>query len=283
MKAIRLKTTAALLISMALVVAACEPKPNNNGGKGGKGGLSETEKLVKRHIDELANETDWAKAQDKFDKNKKDINSVIKRSNLKSDLETLNKQNYCLSMDNIMLGILDSNICSSNHKMLREIHAVRVKGDFASISSSIHDDVEQLFKSHEEISGFISKVKRDRKKVGSYHDDYDRDTENKYIGTATNYLKKDLKCDELKVGLQNIVKGSVFKARRKDFCDNVIQLYIEADNYSPNEHKAVSSKIRGFSEFFNKRGEPLNDDANKWATDLENFQKSHEKTTKDYQ
>lgn len=267
-----------MLIGVALVFAACEPKPKKGkGGSGGKGGLSETEKQIECNIDGLAVATNWADAQKKYKDNEHDIDKyVVIRNNLNKVYHGLNKKAFCHSMDTIMYGILTVNTCKNNHELLYEVHDAREKGDFASISTNLHSEVDQLYKTHKEIQSFISDAKRNRQDVHSYQEEYDIITENKLKQKASDYLKKGMKCDELNTGLQSIANGSVFENRRKDFCDKVVQFYIEAGVYSTKEYKGVVSKINNcLPKFFDKRGEPLNDDAKKWVKDLQTFEMEH--------
>ncbi len=277
MKTTKVKMAAVMLIGVALVFAACEPKPKKGkgGSSGEKGGLSKTEKLIKCHIDDLAVVTNWADAQKKYKDNEFEIDKYVIRTNLKKDYHDLNKKAFCHSMDTIMYGILTVNTCKNNHNLLEEVHATRVKEDFASISTNLNSEVDQLYKTHKEIQSFISNAKRDRQDVHSYQEEYDIITENKLKQKASDYLKKGMKCDEINTGLQSVANGSVFKNRRKDFCDKVVQLYLNAGEYSSQEQRKLGSKIRSFSEFFDKRGEPLNDDAKKWVKDLQTFEMEH--------
>lgn len=246
MKAIRFKTMAVLLVGMALVVAACEPKPKTkNGGINGWGGLSETEKLVKRHIDELANVTDWADAQVKYAKNMIAIDSVIKRSNLKGDMKTLNNKNYCHSMDTIMQIIMGKSDCANYHGKkkngeLYAIHAERAK--YSDINSPIHTQVEQAYKNHEDMLSFIGNAGVGQN-VTSWSTPYDEKTENNKKRETQNYLNTNPTCKQIIDGLNNIKSGAAFKGRRKNYCEKILELYLQKDTWTLGEEKKLKGLL----------------------------------------
>lgn len=276
MKATRLlKTMAVLAICTALALSSCGRKQGRTRGGSNGGKKTSTSEKIADNINVLAATTNWEETQKLYKRAKVDIENMVRNEVTKADLNSLADKGYCHSMDTIMLGILTSNTCSSNHQTLREIHAIRQK-DFSTVDSNIHEMTENEFKLHEEMANFISSVKKNRKQVKSYKEEYDFSKENEWKNTAGNYLKKNLKCEEIKKGLTCINDGSVFKARRKDFCDKVVQLYIEADEYSSREHRILDSKIRKFGEFFNqKNGTPLTSEATKWIADLEAFEETY--------
>jgi len=275
MKAKRLLESVAFFLVLILTLAACESEPQSARSRGSSS-RSSVKQLIDNDTDSLSRVTDWASAQKLYAQIKKtDIERHVKSERVKDDMFGLLDKAYCHSMDTIMFGVL-SGACQSNHKLLREIHAVRMKEEYANIGTNIHDDVEQKFKSHEEMIGFINKTKGNRQGVSSYKDNYDASFEKKQMTTASGYKAKDPVCSEIKNGLDAILDGSAFNSRRKAYCDKIVQLYIEADNYDPKEHKAIGAKIREVSRCFNKRGEPLNDSAEKWVDDLQSFKDLHE-------
>ena len=262
---------------LALALVACQSKSQQSGNnRRGSRSRGDVKERIDKDTDSLSWVTDWALAQKLYAQIKVDIERHVKSERVKNDMYGLLDKAYCHSMDTIMYGILTSNTCKNNHKLLEEVHTARVKGDLASISTNLYNEVDQLYKTHKEIQSFISNARRYRQDVHSYKDPYDTSTENKLKQSASNYLKKGMKCDELNTGLQSIANGSAFKDCHKDFCDKVVGLYINGGVYDADYHKKLLLKIKGFHELFREtNGEPLTDSATRWIESLKNFETEH--------
>lgn len=264
MKAKQLKTMAVIMIAiMAVAVVACEPKPRtDNEGNGGWGGLNETEKMVKRHIDELSNVTNWADAKVKFEKNNHDIDELIKRTNLKKDLVLLNNKNYCYSMDTIM-QIIMGGACEPQHKELRSIHAERAK--YKDISSSLHTDVEKAYSNHERLVKLVDGWAA-AQNVGSINDYYNTSFDNNAKATAQKELHNAPSCTYIQKHLKD--PSEKLNARQKKFGNDIVKL-LEQTSTDPTDANIVRGRI---NKYYNKK------DANYkgWMQRLDDFQDMHE-------
>lgn len=263
-----MKTKYSIMLAMMMIVVAmvsCEPKPKTeNEEHGGWGGLNETEKLVKRHIDELSNVTNWTDAQVKYAKNRNDIDSLIKRTNLKKDLMLLNKKNFCYSMDTIMQIIMGGE-CEPQHKELRAIHAERAK--YADIDSPLHNQVDNTYSNHERLIKLVDGW-GSAQIVGSFNDYYNTSHDSNVQETANKELPKAPSCTYIKKYLKN--PSLKLSGRHKKFCDDIVRL-LEQTSTNPNDANIVWNRIKFYKAKYKE-------DANYkgWNKRLEDFQNMHE-------
>ena len=264
-----------LILALTLVACESEPQTGSRRRSRSRGGVKEQ---IDKDTDSLSKVTDWASAQKLYAQLKTDIERHVKDERVKDDMYSLLDKAYCHSMDTIMYGILTANTCNNNHILLREIHFTRVKA-FASIETNIHNEVEQKFKTHEDMVNFIRKTKDYKQPVNSYTSSYDESYEKTQKATASSYLKQDVICSEIKKGLQSITDGSAFYDCHKAFCDKVVELYINGGVYDADVHKRLLLKIKAFHEFFREAdGKPLTKDAERWKKALDDFKTEHTNT-----
>ena len=268
MKTSKQTTRVLILLGMALIMTACEPKPKTedtgSGNAHGGGGLSETEKLIRHHIVELATVTDWETAQTKFEQNRHDIDGMT-RNNLKKDYADLNNRSYCHSMDTIM-DIMMKGDCGQ-HQLLDRLWKLRTGTDFGAIQSTLHGQVEQAYSHHKEMLDFIRNAGNRQSNITSFDVRYDRNTENKKKTEAETYLASQPSCQVVRKGLTNIKNESAFKARRKDYCEKILGLYLDRETWTYRDERTLLGllSIAYTTEYKN------DPDIAKWHTQIDQF------------
>ena len=270
MKAKSTTRIAFFFIGMAMLVAACEPKPNTPSPKGLKN-KSEVEKMLDKLIDSLHKETDWSKAKLMFGRIESSIESedLDLRDKVKEDFHATAKDAYCYSMDNIMSAMMSGDC--GKHKILDEIWKLRTGADFRGVQSDLHKQVEQLHKVHEEMRSFINQTNGNRQNVTSFDVPYDEQYEASQKSKAKTYLNSKPTCKDIKSGLESIQNGSVFNGRRKDYCQKVVDSYLAKDAWNQGDENVVKGSIKFYTK--DHSGDAK---VEEWMSAIKEFKNSHQ-------
>ena len=247
MKTRKLTTMAIVLLCTALAWVACEPKPSD--GKGGRGGKrNKIERMLDEDIAKLSHETDWTKAQQSYITINADIDKYVKKSRVKQDFHIAADMAYCNSMDTIMHLIMVSD-CQSQHKMLDELWKLRGSGSYASVSSKLHTQVAKERKTHDDLLAYIKSVRGNRQTgITSFNTAYDKAYETQEIKNATSKLEHSPSCQEIRNGLENIKKGTAFVGRQAAFCQKLMDLYLEKDEWNQGDENKLKDRIRFYTD-----------------------------------
>lgn len=243
------KTTwiALLVLGLAIVMAACEPKPSNS--KYGKNkNRSEVEKMLDKLIDSLHKETDWSQSQLLYSRIESTIESdkLLLRDNDKEDFHTASKDAFCYSMDNIM-NLMMSGTCNE-HTKLEEIWKKRTGNDFGSVKSTLYEQVKQQHKQHQDLMTFISNAKNNRQIVNSFNEAYDEQTEKTLKSKASTHIKSHPSCQYILGELDKIEKGTAFSSRRQAYCQKVVDLYLAKDSWNQGDENIVKSRMKFYTK-----------------------------------
>ena len=68
-------------------------------------------------------------------------------------------------------------------------------------------------------------------------------TENNKKKEAQNYLNTNPTCKQIIDGLNNIKSGAAFKGRRKNYCEKILELYLQKETYSPQDERALRGRL----------------------------------------
>lgn len=270
MKATRIKKIAILIIGIAIVGTACEPKPSH-GGSNASRSKSEVEKMLDKLIDSLGKETDWSKSKLMYGRIESSIESeeLGLRDKVKEDFHASTKNAYCHSMDNIMHIMMEGEC--GKHTTLDEIWKLRTGKNFSEIHSSLHEQVEQLHKTHEEMRSFINQVNGNRLGVTTFDVAYDEQYENNQKVKAKSYLNTNPTCTTIKSGLESIQNGTAFAGRRVAFCQKVVDCYLAKDSWNEGDENTVKSRIRFYTK--DHRNDAI---VKGWMEAIEEFRTTHQ-------
>ncbi len=273
MTKIRLKQIAVLVLGMALLVS-CEPQPQD-GSNGPKRKKSAVEQKIDDNIGKLAKETSWAESQSMYGKIKADIGNKSYRikTKVRNDLNSLADKAYCHSMDTIMYIILKGE-CKPRHKELYEIHKLRVGESFADVASTpFHKQVEEKYKSHEQmLKTILPDLRSSHQKPTTFESEYNDDLETKAVNKAKSYLAENPSCTEIRDGLTNVKDGKLFKSWRKAFCNKLVELYLEKQDWDRGDENAVKSQINLYNRKY-----PETPEYQQWLDTITYFRNEHQK------
>lgn len=273
MTTIRLKQIAMLVMGMAMTLVSCEPQPQD-GSDGPKRKKSAVERKIDENIGKLAKETSWAESQSLYGKIKADIGNKSYRikAKVQNDLNSLADKAYCHSMDTIMYIILKGE-CKPRHKELYEIHKMRVGENFAGVAStSFHKQVEEKFKSHERmLKTILPDLRSSHQKPSTFESEYNDKFETEAVNKAKSYLAENPSCTEILNGLTNVKEGKLFKGWRKAFCDKLVALYLEKQDWNKGDENVVKSNI-----LFYGRAYPNSTEYQQWLDTITYFREEHQ-------
>ncbi len=235
----------ALFLCATMSLASCgfsdseEEDENEGGGSTSKGMLGRAEEQVAL----VRNTVDWEKAKE-YRSNAEYTISKLKSPTQRRNLTTLLNINYCHSMDTIM-HIIMAGECSNQHKLLDELYSLRNGADYSEIgkNSSLHNQVKESYDKHKKMLSFISGATTKQTKITSWNTDYDESTENTKKKEAATYLSSKPTCKSSINKLENIKNGSAFKNRRKDYCEKILELYLQKDSWTYQDEKRLYGRL----------------------------------------
>lgn len=241
MKANELKTLVAIFLCATMSLASCdfsgtgEDEENENGGLSSKGMLGRAEEQTAL----VRNTVDWEKTKE-YRSNAEYTISKLKSPTQRRNLTSLLNINYCHSMDTIM-HIIMAGECSNNHKLLNELYSLRTGKEYGEIdkNSALHGQVKKSYEKHKNMLSFIGSATAKQNNITSWNTPYDEQTENSKKKEAGTYLASKPTCKSSVKSLESIKNGSAFKNRRKDYCEKILELYLQKDTWSQKDERVL--------------------------------------------
>ena len=115
-------------------------------------------------------------------------------------------------------NLLMDNNCGKNHKQLSKVME-ELKG-FPKAEKAA--ELKNRYKEHQDLLAFANSISAPQN-PRSYNDNYDYGFEKRIKNQAQAYLKKDIKCTEIKNKLSNY--NAAFSTRCRNFCGSIVKLY----------------------------------------------------------
>ena len=90
---------------------------------------------------------------------------------------------------------------------------------------------------------FIGSATAKQNNINSWNTPYDEQTENSKKEKAGTYLASKPTCKSSIKSLENIKNGSAFKNRRKDYCEKIIELYLQKETWSQKDERVLNGLL----------------------------------------
>ena len=108
-------------------------------------------------------------------------------------------------------------------------------------------DVEARYARHSEAQRFINTAVGTQR-VYSYRDNYDKSYEAGKIAEAKRYLSDDgIRCKSIRSSLATLSGSSGYVARRKRYCESIVESYLQCTNPAVSELNIAKGKLNIYS------------------------------------
>ena len=246
-----------LCASLVALLSACDGTMGSSDKDSDSDYKSESYKLVETAIEEMGNEF-WNKKQylEIRDSQIPELRKQSERDAAGAYLDATYGKVLVRDAGKILSsGCNERNAHSLLSGMMSELRP------FSDVPGQ--DEVEALYSRHSEAQQFVNSAVGSQR-VYSYRDNYDKSYETSKIAEAKQYLSDDrIRCESIRSSLSTLSSNRGYNARRKRYCESIVDLYLQCTNPAVSELNIAKGKLNIYSG-----------DKSEWRTKMEEHYES---------